>query len=150
MVYHICATCTNAPSRIHRLFPDISPRLNSVSVLFLLTMDSEILLGPWRPSSPTFSCGKWRNRFILISYIHILADPRQQAIDLEPQAEFPALPQNLFLSLYIHLLQPARYLRHITIQKFERALSLATIKALPRTIIEGRYQKISFEQKLCP
>lgn len=84
----------------------------------------------------------------LIGYECTLADFKQQVIDLKLKADFAVLPTNIFLSHSAHLLQPIRYVNHITIATFKRALFLARFNALPTAVTEGGYQKISVNQRL--
>lgn len=85
----------------------------------------------------------------LMGYDHELADLKQQATYLELEAHLSNLPRNT-LSYLLCIPSPTSQIPYcITILKFRRVLPLARFNILPKAVIEGKYWKITFQQRLC-
>ena len=99
------------------------------------------------------SCGLHAQHLLMLfpSKAKSLID--QRLMDIEQQNNLAKTKK--FCAWFAHLPPshfdaPASYLHNLNIPKYRRAFTLARLDVLPSAVLEGRYQKLPREKRLCP
>nr|XP_034966343.1 uncharacterized protein LOC118082652 [Zootoca vivipara] len=156
----------NAALRLEASLPSVETRswqrtlnywlrlnLNPTGLLPLVLQDSHKSVWSKLVHQKLISCGLHPQQLLMMGHTNAKRLIGQRLKDLEQQNNLAIIKKSCpwFTFFSPSQLEPLpRYLYKLTISKFRRAFTLARLDVLPSAVLEGRFQKIPAEKRLCP